>query len=83
MFVAGLKCCKFFDNYVLPHTGILKSLFCKGHRQNLKKVDLLKCLRSDAPKGFSESQAKEWFEEYVKGTTKLSELLAFCDNCAQ
>ena len=59
MFVEGLKCCKFFDNYVLPYTGMLKSLFCKGQRQNLTSDDLFKCLRFDLPKSFSKSQAKE------------------------
>ena len=80
MFVEGLKCCKFFNNYILPYTGMLESLFCKGHQQNLTSDDLpiSKCLTFDLPKSFNESQAKEWFEEYVKGTAKLSQLLAFC-----
>ena len=82
MFVEGLKCCKFFDNYVLPYTGMLKPLFCKAHRQNLTNDDMLKCLRFDVPKSVKENQAKEWFKEYVKGTTKLSQLLAFCTSYA-
>ena len=49
---------------------MLKSLFYKGHQQNLTSDDLFinKCLKFDVPKSFNESRAKEWFEEYVKGT---------------
>lgn len=35
-------------------------------------------LRFDVPKSFNKSQAKELLKEYVKGTTKPSQLLAFC-----
>ena len=78
MFVKDLKCCKFFDKYALPYTGMLEPLFCKVCWQNVTSNDLFKCLRFDVPKSFNESQAKECFEEYVKGSTKLSQLLAFC-----